>query len=157
MFRAAISGRAVGRLFDIVRWDYRERFGDEPQFDARSSVLVPRSAGAVEVPQIRVGGRARLEGWSCKLGLRPLPVFVLFRRVIAGNPRPPTRRRLRGFPVVIPELTGPGAGCARPPVFLLLFTGKNRGTEWVGPRARSLIAASRLAMLAAVQGDNGVQ
>src|SRR5215831_16897554 len=32
---------------------------------------------------------------------------------------------------------------------------ENRGTERVEPRARSLIAAGRLAMLAAVQGDNG--
>src|SRR5215467_8080808 len=30
---------------------------------------------------------------------------------------------------------------------------ENRGIEWVEPRARSLIAAGRLAMLAAVQGD----
>jgi hypothetical protein len=76
-----------------------------------------------------------------------------------GNPGRPTRRRSRAFPVVILELTGkpPAPGCARPPVFLLLFTGKNRGTEWAGSRARSLIAASRLAMLAAVQGDNGAQ
>src|SRR5262245_59307638 len=96
---------------------------------------------------------------SCKLGLRLLPVFVLFRPVIAGNARPPTRRRLRRFPVVILELTG---RLQVPVVRGLLFFScclqeKNRGTEWVGPRARSLIAASRLAMLAAVQGDNGVQ
>jgi hypothetical protein len=44
------------------------------------------------------------------------------------------------------------ASCFSPVVYR-----KNRGTEWVGPRARSLIAASRLAMLAAVQGDTGVQ
>jgi hypothetical protein len=40
-------------LFDIVRQDYSERFGDEPQFGMRSSVLVPRSARAVAVPQNR--------------------------------------------------------------------------------------------------------
>jgi hypothetical protein len=44
------------------------------------------------------------------------------------------------------------ASCFSPVVYR-----KKQGTEWVGPRARSLIAASRLAMLAAVQGDNGVQ
>jgi hypothetical protein len=38
-----------------------------------------------------------------------------------------------------------------------LFTGKRGASNGVGPRARSLIAASRPAMLAAVQGDNGVQ
>ena len=48
-------------LFDIVRWDYRERSGDASQFAARSSVLILRSARAIGVPQMRAG-RARLEG-----------------------------------------------------------------------------------------------
>src|SRR5262249_26467651 len=107
----------------------------------------------------RPSRRMRTGPLSCKLGLRPLPVFVLFHPVIAGNPRPPIRRRSRGFPVVILELTG---RLQAPVVPGLLFFScclqeKNRSTEWVGPRARSLIGASRLAMLAAVQGDNGVQ
>jgi len=42
-------------------------------------------------------------------------------------------------------------------LFFSVVYRKNRGTEWVGPRARSLIAASRLAMLAAMQGNTGVQ
>jgi hypothetical protein len=135
MSRAAISGRAVGRLFDIVRWDYRERF-----------------------PTGRNSMRARPSS-SCKPGLRRFPVFVLLGPVMDGNRGRGAGRRSRSFPVVILELTGRLQAPVVPalPVFLLLFTEKNRGTEWVGPRARSLIAASRLAMLAAVQGDNGVQ
>src|SRR6516162_1911650 len=126
----AISGRPAGwrGLFDIVRWDYRERFGDASQFAARSSVLILRSARAVEVPQIRASVRAsrRMRRGSCKPGLRLFPVFVLFGPVMDGNPGRPTRRRSRAFPVVILELTGksPAPGFARPPVFLLLFTGK---------------------------------
>jgi len=34
---------------------------------------------------------------------------------------------------------------------------ENGGIEWVGSRARSLIAAGRLAMLAVVQGDDGAR
>jgi len=135
VFRAAISGRAVSRLFDIVRWDYRERFGDGPQFDARSSVLILQ---------------ARVAPISCFR-----PAWSCYGR--QSGPR-------RWAPVALISCCHPGAygkaagtGCARPPVFLLLFTGKSRGTEWVGPRARSLIAAGRLAMLAAMQGDTGVQ
>jgi hypothetical protein len=76
-----------------------------------------------------------------------------------GNPRPPIRRRLRGFPVVILELTGRPQAPVVPGLlfFSCCLQEKTGGAEWVGPRARSLIAASRLAMLAAVQGDNGVQ
>src|SRR5262249_44855416 len=56
------------------------------------------------------------------------PVLVLFRPVIDGQIGWPRRRRRRAFLVFILQLTGrPAApGCARPPVFLLLFTGKNR-------------------------------
>jgi hypothetical protein len=43
------------------------------------------------------------------------------------------------------------------PLFFSVVYTKTGGIEWGGPRARSLIAASRPAMLAAVQGDNGVQ
>jgi hypothetical protein len=162
VFRAAISGRALGRLFDIVSWDHRERFGDEPQFDARLSVLV-LSAGAVKVPQIRAGGArvSKDEDESLMLQARvaPAPCFrpvsSCCRRQSAPAHLPPVARISCCHPRAYGKAAG--AGCARPPVFLLLFTGKNRGTEWVGPRARSLIAASRLAMLAAVQGDNGVQ
>src|SRR5262249_54203463 len=108
------------------------------------------------------GARARVwkdEEGSCKLGLRLFPVFVLLGPVMDGNPGRPTRRRSRAFPVVIPELTVKPAtpGCARPPVFLLLFTGKNRRTDCVDARARSLIAAGRRAMLAAVKRDNGAR
>jgi len=100
VFRAAISGGAVGRLFDIVRWDYRERFGDEPQFDARSSVLVPRSAGAVEVPQIRAGGArvSKDEDGSLILQARvaPAPCFrpvsSCYRRQSAPAHSPPVAR-----------------------------------------------------------------
>jgi hypothetical protein len=126
----AISGRPAGwrGLFDIVRWDYRERFGDASQFAARSSVLILRSARAVEVPQIRASVRAsrRMRRGSRKPGLRLFPVFVLSGPVMDDNPGRPTRRRSRVFPVAILELTGkpPASGCTRPPVFLLLFTGK---------------------------------
>jgi hypothetical protein len=54
----------------------------------------------------RDGAKAPCELPLCKLGLRPFPVFVLFPPVIDGNPGPSTRRRLRGFLVVILELTG---------------------------------------------------
>jgi hypothetical protein len=43
------------------------------------------------------------------------------------------------------------------PLFFPVVYRKTGGIEWVGPRARSLIAASHPAMLAAVQGDNGAQ
>src|SRR5262245_13825090 len=76
----------------------------------------------------------------CKLGLRPLPVFVLFHPVVAGNPRPPTCRRLRGFPVVILELTGRPQAPVVPGLlfFSCCLQEKNRGTEWVGPRSAIL-------------------
>src|SRR5262245_45237390 len=95
---------------------------------------------------------------SCKLGLRRFPVFALFGPVIAGNPRPLTRRRSRGFPVVILELTGrPQAPVVPGLRFSPVVYRKKQGHRMGGPRAQSLIAAGRLAMLAAVQGDNGVQ
>jgi hypothetical protein len=43
------------------------------------------------------------------------------------------------------------------PLFFSCCLQENGGIEWVGSRARSLIAAGRLAMLAVVQGDNGAQ
>ena len=45
-------------LFDIVRWDYRERFSAEPQVGTRLSVLILRSARAGAVPQNRTRARA---------------------------------------------------------------------------------------------------
>src|SRR5262249_24299072 len=83
------------------------------------------------------------------------PVSSGYRRQSAPAHSPPVARISCCHPGAYGKAAG--AGCARPPAFLVLFTGKNRGTEWAGPRAGSLIAASRLAMLAAVQGDNGVQ
>src|SRR5262249_11771797 len=106
------------------------------------------------------GERARVskgEEGSCKLGLRLFPVFVLLAPVMDCNPADPRGAGRAHFLWSSWSLreSPPAPGCARPPVFLLSFTGKNRGTERVEPRARSLIAAGRLAMLAAVQGDNG--
>src|SRR5262249_37319686 len=64
----------------------------------------------------RAEPRAKSELWL-------FPVFVLFRPVIDGRSGRTERRRLRGFPVCIPSLTGKraAAGCSRRPVFLLLF------------------------------------
>jgi hypothetical protein len=92
MSRAAVSGRTFGRLFDIVRWDYRERFGDAPQFAARSSVLILRSARALELLQIRASGRAsrRMKrgpassGCACSLFSSCL---LLLLRAIRADPR----------------------------------------------------------------------
>src|SRR5262245_27248087 len=69
----------------------------------------------------RAETRAKPELWL-------FPVFVLFRPVIEGRSPRPERRRRRGFLVFIPQLTGNEKrwGCGRPPVFLLLFTGKYR-------------------------------
>src|SRR5262245_51672251 len=74
----------------------------------------------------RPGAEAPCELPLCKLGLRPFPVFVLFRPVIDGNPG-----RAAGAPIARISCCHPGAygkatgaSCARPPVFLLLFTGK---------------------------------
>jgi len=141
-------------LFDIVRWDYRERFGDASQFAARSSVLILRSARAVEVPQIRAGVRASRRmrrgpaspGCACSLFSSCL---LLLWAAIRADPRGPGRTH---FPwsswslreshrrQVVPGL-----------LFFSCCLQENRGTEWVEPRARSLIAAGRLAMLAAVR------
>src|SRR3989442_10776157 len=89
-------------------------------------VMEPTSIVLEQNRRRRDGAKAPCELPLCKRGLRPFPVFVLFRPVIDGNPGPSTRRRSRPFPVVILELTGKatGASCARSPVFLLLFTGK---------------------------------
>src|SRR5262249_21165677 len=69
-----------------------------------------------------------------KPGLWEVPFFVLFRPAIDGPVGRPTRRRPRGFPACTPPLTGKGAapGCGRPPVFLLLFTGKYRAAGAAG-------------------------
>jgi hypothetical protein len=105
----------------------------------------------------RDGAKAPCELPLCKLGLRPFPVFVLFRPVIDGNPGRAAGRRSRAFPVVILELMGkPQAPVVPGLLFFSCCLQENRGTEWVEPRARSLIAASCLAMLAAVRGDDGV-
>src|SRR5262249_61000388 len=48
-------------LFDIVRWNYRERFGDEPQFSTLSPVLILRSAHAGRPAKLE-RACARLEG-----------------------------------------------------------------------------------------------
>jgi hypothetical protein len=121
-------------------------------------VMEPTSIVLEQNRSRRDGAKAPCELPLCKRGLRPFPVFVPFRPVIDGNPGPSTRRRSRPFPVVILQLTGKatGASCARSPVFLLLFTGK-QGRRMGQAHARSLIAAGRLAMLAAVQGDNGAR
>jgi hypothetical protein len=76
-----------------------------------------------------------------------------------GNRGRGAGRRSRSFPVVILELTGRPQAPVVPGLlfFSCCLQEKSRGTEWVGPRARSLIAAGRLAMLAAMQGDTGVQ
>jgi hypothetical protein len=84
--------------------------------------------------------------------------FVLFRPVIDGK-----RGRSHGAPVaLISRLSGSLRESHRRqvvlgPLFFPVVYRKTGGIEWVGPRARSLIAAGRPAMLAAVQGDNGVQ
>jgi hypothetical protein len=54
----AEASAKAGGLFDIVRWDYSERFSDEPQFGTRSPVLILRSAPAPTAPQILRGVRA---------------------------------------------------------------------------------------------------
>jgi len=121
-------------------------------------VMEPTSIVLEQNRSRRDGAKAPCELPLCKRGLRPFPVFVLFRPVIDGNPGPSTRRRSRAFPVVILELTGKPQAPVVPG--LLLFScclQENRGTEWVQAHARSLIAAGRLAMLAAVQGDNGAR
>ena len=96
-------------------------------------VMEPTSIVLEQNRSRRDGAKAPCELPLCKRGLRPFPVFVL-------------------------QLTGKatGASCARSPVFLLLFTGK-QGRRMGQAHARSLIAAGRLAMLAAVQGDNGAR
>ena len=52
------AGTRRSGLFDIVRWDYRERFSAEPQVGTRLSVLILRSARAGAVPQNRTRVRA---------------------------------------------------------------------------------------------------
>src|SRR5215831_13878870 len=97
------------------------------------------------------------ESSSCKPGLRRFPVFVLLGPVMDSHPGRGAGRRSRSFPVVILELTGrPQAPVVPGLLFFACCLQENRGTEWVEPRARSLIAASCLAMLAAVRGDDGV-
>jgi hypothetical protein len=95
-------------------------------------VMEPTSIVLEQNRSPRDGAKAPCELPLCKRGLRPFPVFVLFRPVIEGNPGPSTRRRSRPFPVVILELTGkPQAiGCARSPVFSCCLQ-ENRGAEWV--------------------------
>src|SRR5262245_31017781 len=104
---------------------------------AEDSALMLRDAALRAAPQhegitiARAGGRV-------KPGLWLFPVLVLFRPVIdGGSPRHQGRRR-RGFSVFIPQLTGrPAApGCGRPPVFLLLFTGKYRRRGVADPGCR---------------------
>src|SRR5262245_58393913 len=95
---------------------------------------------------------------SCKPGLRRFPVFVLLGPVLDANPGRGAGRRLRSFPVVILELTGRPQAPVVPGLLLFsCYLQEKQGHRMVGSRARSLIAASRLAMLTAVQGDNGVQ
>ena len=62
---------------------------------------------------------------SCKARLHLFPVLVLFRPVIAARQTTPTDAGLRPFPAFLSWLTGksPAPGCARCPVFILLFTG----------------------------------
>src|SRR5262245_42706611 len=87
----------------------------------RVNALKARLLSMRGVTIARAGRRAKPKLWL-------FPVLVLFRPVIDGQVGRPTRRRRRGFLVFIPPLTGKDAppGCSRPPVFLLLFAGKNR-------------------------------
>jgi hypothetical protein len=57
--------------------------------------------------------------------LRFFPVFVLFAPVIESKLRRPNRRRSQSFPVFVLRLTWKlrASGCARHPVFFLLFAG----------------------------------
>src|SRR5215471_15071607 len=73
---------------------------------------------------------------------------VLLSTAKSGDPRDNRRRE---FPVFIPQLTGRGAapGCGRPPVFPLLFTGKNRRR---GGRLRTLPQAPRITTSRGVGG-----
>ena len=66
-------------------------------------VMEERAENGVRMAK-RVHDRA--SGRSCKAGLWLFPVFVPFRPVIGGKARRPKKRRLRGFPVCIPPLTG---------------------------------------------------
>jgi hypothetical protein len=115
------AGRLVGCLTSL-RWDYRERFGDEPQFDARRSVLILRSARAVEVPQIRASVRAfrRMRRGPASPGCAYL---VLLWVAIRAYPQSTVALISCCHPAAYGKAAG--ASCARPPpVFLLLFTGK---------------------------------
>jgi hypothetical protein len=79
----------------------------------------------------------------CKAGLWLFPVFVLFRPVIDGKASRPKRRRPRAFPLFVRGLTETEKRqvVGRPPVFLLLFTGKYRAAGAAGPRSHVADAA----------------
>jgi hypothetical protein len=85
--------------------------------------------------------------------------FVLFRPVIDGKRgADPTGRRRAHFSLSSGSLRESHRRQVVPgPLFFPIVYRKAGGIEWVGPRAQSLIAASRPAMLAAVQGNNGAQ
>src|SRR5262249_46593024 len=78
-----------------------------------------------------------------------------YRRQAGGAPTGCRRAHFSLSPRSLRESHGARLCSVR--CFFLLFTGKRGGIEWVGPRARSLIAAGRPAMLAAVEGGNVVQ
>jgi hypothetical protein len=95
----------------------------------------------------------------CKRGLRPFPVFVLFRPVVDGK-----RGRSHEAPVARiscchPAAYGKATGARlRPgPLFFSVVYRKQGASSGSGRERDPLIAAGRLAMLAAVQGDDGVQ
>src|SRR6516164_2778279 len=91
-------------------------------------------------------------GTSCKPGLRLFPVFVLSGPVMDG-PRSAGRAH---FPLSSWSLRESHRRQVVPGLlFFSCCLQENRGTEWVEPQARSLIAAGRLAMLAALRGDSG--
>src|SRR5262249_52510189 len=99
-----------------------------------------RSPGVVEPGgdgnQLEIHARTKLR-CRCRRrtrAARPGCTFSLFwscfAPVIAASQATPTDAAVRPFPVFLPCLTGksPAPGCARCPVFLLLFTGIYRQT-----------------------------
>src|SRR5262245_26359045 len=81
--------------------------------------------------------------------------LVLLWTAMRADHAAPVARISRGHPGAYGKATG--ARLCPASCFFSCCLQENRGIEWVEPRARSLIAAGRLAMLAAVQGDNGAR
>src|SRR5262249_29974467 len=104
--------------------------------DGGHSAVKTRVRAVGRLLSMRVITIARAEP-RAKPELRLFPVFVLFRPVFGGQiGRPhatPAARISRLHPAAYGTRETPG--CARPPVFLLLFTGTNRRR---GRRLRTL-------------------